>query len=166
MARPDSGELALRFWQTYLCSVCIRLFPSLSTQHWLVLHAANDDLHTYIQGTTATWHTTSSLLLSYSNCSNIALDPLLRFFRYPLPSPLLISPSPPPPQHFLVVIFVMGSSIHLVGDSIQHRLIHSGYKLHLSVRDNPIIKVSEHTMGHGSPLTSAGHEAGHTSGHI
>lgn len=44
-------------------------------------------------------------------------------------------------QHLLVIVFVMGASIHLVGDSIQHRLIHSGYKLHLSVRDNPIIQV-------------------------
>jgi ceroid-lipofuscinosis protein 6 len=37
----------------------------------------------------------------------------------------------------------MGASIHLVGDSIQHRLIHSGYKLHLSVRDNPIIQAMQ-----------------------
>ncbi|KAG9328339.1 hypothetical protein JZ751_014959 [Albula glossodonta] len=34
----------------------------------------------------------------------------------------------------------MGASIHLVGDSINHRLILSGYQLHLSVRENPIIK--------------------------
>ncbi|XP_028330991.1 ceroid-lipofuscinosis neuronal protein 6a [Gouania willdenowi] len=39
-----------------------------------------------------------------------------------------------------IVTFVMGASIHLVGDSINHRLILSGYQLHLSVRDNPIIK--------------------------
>jgi hypothetical protein len=32
--------------------------------------------------------------------------------------------------------------IHLVGDSVQHRLIHGGYLLHLSVWDNPIMKVS------------------------
>jgi hypothetical protein len=34
----------------------------------------------------------------------------------------------------------MGASIHLVGDSINHRLLLSGYQLHLSVRENPIIK--------------------------
>lgn len=39
-----------------------------------------------------------------------------------------------------IITFVMGASIHLVGDSINHRLILSGYQLHLSVRDNPIIK--------------------------
>ncbi|RXM92008.1 Ceroid-lipofuscinosis neuronal protein 6 [Acipenser ruthenus] len=39
-----------------------------------------------------------------------------------------------------IIMFVMGASIHLVGDSINHRLILSGYQLHLSVRENPIIK--------------------------
>lgn len=39
-----------------------------------------------------------------------------------------------------MITFVMGASIHLVGDSINHRLILSGYQLHLSVRENPIIK--------------------------
>ncbi|KAJ7994683.1 hypothetical protein DPEC_G00252030 [Dallia pectoralis] len=39
-----------------------------------------------------------------------------------------------------VVTFVMGASIHLVADSINHRLLLSGYQLHLSVRENPIIK--------------------------
>lgn len=39
-----------------------------------------------------------------------------------------------------IISFVMGASIHLVGDSINHRLILSGYQLHLSVRENPIIK--------------------------
>lgn len=39
-----------------------------------------------------------------------------------------------------IITFVMGASIHLVGDSINHRLILSGYQLHLSVRDNPIMK--------------------------
>lgn len=38
-----------------------------------------------------------------------------------------------------IITFVMGASIHLVGDSINHRLILSGYQLHLSVRENPII---------------------------
>lgn len=42
--------------------------------------------------------------------------------------------------HLCIVTFVMGASIHLVGDSINHRLILSGYQLHLSVRENPIIK--------------------------
>ncbi|TNN64905.1 Ceroid-lipofuscinosis neuronal protein 6 [Liparis tanakae] len=39
-----------------------------------------------------------------------------------------------------LITLVMGASIHLVGDSINHRLILSGYDLHLSVRENPIIK--------------------------
>ncbi|XP_046898218.1 ceroid-lipofuscinosis neuronal protein 6a isoform X1 [Hypomesus transpacificus] len=42
--------------------------------------------------------------------------------------------------YLCIITFVMGASIHLVGDSINHRLILSGYKLHLSVRENPIIK--------------------------
>ena len=40
----------------------------------------------------------------------------------------------------LMTIFVMGASIHLVGDSINHRLVLNGYQLHLSVRENPIMK--------------------------
>ncbi|KAJ0056354.1 hypothetical protein NL108_006818, partial [Boleophthalmus pectinirostris] len=42
--------------------------------------------------------------------------------------------------YLCIITFVMGASIHLVGDSINHRLLLSGYQLHLSVRDNPIIK--------------------------
>ncbi|KAK0054617.1 ceroid-lipofuscinosis neuronal protein 6 [Biomphalaria pfeifferi] len=39
-----------------------------------------------------------------------------------------------------IIVFVMGASIHLVGDSVNHRLIHLGYKNHLSVAENPIMK--------------------------
>ncbi|XP_013413508.1 ceroid-lipofuscinosis neuronal protein 6 [Lingula anatina] len=46
-------------------------------------------------------------------------------------------------SYLTVIVFVMGASIHLVGDSINHRLIHSGYQLHLSVRDNPIMQKLE-----------------------
>lgn len=42
--------------------------------------------------------------------------------------------------YLCIITFVMGASIHLVGDSINHRLLLSGYQLHLSVRENPIIK--------------------------
>ncbi|KAJ8406425.1 hypothetical protein AAFF_G00299990 [Aldrovandia affinis] len=42
--------------------------------------------------------------------------------------------------YLCIITLVMGASIHLVGDSINHRLILSGYQLHLSVRENPIIK--------------------------
>ncbi|XP_043933828.1 ceroid-lipofuscinosis neuronal protein 6 [Protopterus annectens] len=42
--------------------------------------------------------------------------------------------------YLCITTFVMGASIHLVGDSINHRLILSGYQNHLSVRENPIIK--------------------------
>ncbi|WAR00518.1 CLN6-like protein, partial [Mya arenaria] len=48
------------------------------------------------------------------------------------PSPTLV--------YLCVITFVMGASIHLVGDSIDHRLVHLGYQLHLSVRDNPIMQ--------------------------
>lgn len=40
----------------------------------------------------------------------------------------------------LMTIFVMGASIHLVGDSVNHRLSLLGYQYHLSVRDNPIMQ--------------------------
>ncbi|XP_074522642.1 ceroid-lipofuscinosis neuronal protein 6-like isoform X2 [Halichoeres trimaculatus] len=52
------------------------------------------------------------------------------------------SPRPLPRSavYLCIITFVMGASIHLVGDSINHRLILSGYQLHLSVRENPIIK--------------------------
>ena len=40
----------------------------------------------------------------------------------------------------LMTIFVMGASIHLVGDSINHRLVLNGYQLHLSVRENPMMQ--------------------------
>ena len=39
-----------------------------------------------------------------------------------------------------MIIFVMGTSIHLVGDSVQHRLISLGYKNHLKVRENPLMQ--------------------------
>ncbi|KAL8567114.1 hypothetical protein ACOMHN_033016 [Nucella lapillus] len=39
-----------------------------------------------------------------------------------------------------VITLVMGASIHLVGDSVNHRLMHLGYQNHLSVADNPIMK--------------------------
>ncbi|KAM4675590.1 ceroid-lipofuscinosis neuronal protein 6 isoform 1-T1 [Discoglossus pictus] len=56
----------------------------------------------------------------------------------------LIERSPKTLPHSVIYIsimtFVMGASIHLVGDSVNHRLIFSGYQHHLSVRDNPIIQ--------------------------
>ena len=42
-----------------------------------------------------------------------------------------------------LIFFIMGASIHLVGDSINHRLSLIGYQLHLSVEDNPIMKKLE-----------------------
>lgn len=42
-----------------------------------------------------------------------------------------------------IIFFIMGASIHLVGDSINHRLSLIGYQLHLSVEDNPIMKKLE-----------------------
>ena len=46
----------------------------------------------------------------------------------------------------------MGASIHLVGDSFNHRLIHCGYQLHLSVRENPIIKVQMNSNQYNSNI--------------
>lgn len=42
-----------------------------------------------------------------------------------------------------VIFFIMGASIHLVGDSINHRLSLVGYQFHLSLEDNPIMKKLE-----------------------
>ncbi|XP_041363838.1 ceroid-lipofuscinosis neuronal protein 6-like [Gigantopelta aegis] len=42
--------------------------------------------------------------------------------------------------YLTMITFVMGASIHLVGDSINHRLTLLGYQLHLSVRDNPMMQ--------------------------
>ncbi|KAK3593786.1 hypothetical protein CHS0354_014328 [Potamilus streckersoni] len=52
-------------------------------------------------------------------------------------SPRKVSPTL---VYLSIITFVMGASIHLVGDSIDHRLVHLGYQLHLSVRDNPIMQ--------------------------
>lgn len=74
-----------------------------------------------------------------------------------------------------IITFIMGASIHLVGDSVNHRLIFSGYQNHLSVRENPIIKnlkpetlVSPHLRcavcprgeRHCRPITGAPERAG------
>lgn len=42
--------------------------------------------------------------------------------------------------YICVILFVMGASIHLVGDSVSHRLVLLGYQFHLSVRDNPMMQ--------------------------
>ena len=39
-----------------------------------------------------------------------------------------------------MIVFVMGASIHLVGDSVEHRLILLGYKNHLPLQENPLMK--------------------------
>ena len=110
--------------------------------------------------------------MAYNVLTAFVLLKLCERCSRPVPSGLQVCtspqcPPPPPPkvahlspslQHLLVIFFVMGSSMHLVGDSIQHRLIHSGYKLHLSVRDNPIIKVLDALFHfHPSLLSSPPH---------
>lgn len=42
-----------------------------------------------------------------------------------------------------LIFFIMGASIHLVGDSINHRLSLIGYQFHLSLEDNPIMQKLE-----------------------
>ena len=44
-------------------------------------------------------------------------------------------------QYLLVILFTIGASLHLVADTVDHRLLHLGYQNHLSVRENPLIKV-------------------------
>lgn len=39
-----------------------------------------------------------------------------------------------------MIFFIMGASIHLVGDSINHRLSLVGYEFHLSLEENEIMK--------------------------
>ncbi|XP_062245201.1 ceroid-lipofuscinosis neuronal protein 6 homolog [Platichthys flesus] len=45
-----------------------------------------------------------------------------------------------PVVHLGLISTVMGSSLHLVADSITRRLVLIGYELHLSVRENPVMK--------------------------
>ena len=39
-----------------------------------------------------------------------------------------------------VLVFELGASMHLVGDSVNHRLIHLGFQNHIKVKDNPIMQ--------------------------
>ncbi|KAM7397237.1 hypothetical protein PAMP_020226 [Pampus punctatissimus] len=47
---------------------------------------------------------------------------------------------PRPAVHLGIIAVVMGTSLHLVADSITRRLLLIGYQLHLSVRENPVMK--------------------------
>ncbi|XP_073798734.1 ceroid-lipofuscinosis neuronal protein 6 homolog isoform X3 [Danio rerio] len=50
-------------------------------------------------------------------------------------------------MYLCIITFVMGSSIHLLGESINQRLLISGYQTHLTLRENPIIKsITPHTL--------------------
>lgn len=51
------------------------------------------------------------------------------------------TPAPPPAAlHLGLIAVVMGSSLHLVADSVTRRLLLLDYRLHLSVRENPLMK--------------------------
>lgn len=51
------------------------------------------------------------------------------------------TPAPPPTAlHLGLIAVVMGSSLHLVADSVTRRLLLLDYRLHLSVRENPLMK--------------------------
>ena len=41
----------------------------------------------------------------------------------------------------LLVSFVIGASIHMVADAVQHRLLRAGAKLHLTIQEQPILQV-------------------------
>uniref|UniRef100_A0A3Q1I8A6 Uncharacterized protein n=1 Tax=Anabas testudineus TaxID=64144 RepID=A0A3Q1I8A6_ANATE len=69
-------------------------------------------------------------------------------FLYNITAPLILlkmlerSPRtlPRPAVNLSIITIVMGTSLHLVADSIIRRLLLIGYQLHLSVRDNPVMK--------------------------
>ncbi|ETE69443.1 Ceroid-lipofuscinosis neuronal protein 6-like protein, partial [Ophiophagus hannah] len=50
--------------------------------------------------------------------------------------------------YLCIIIFVMGASIHLVGDSVNHRLIFSGYQLHLSIDSFELLYYYDEHLGH------------------
>ncbi|XP_044048538.1 ceroid-lipofuscinosis neuronal protein 6 homolog isoform X1 [Siniperca chuatsi] len=47
---------------------------------------------------------------------------------------------PRPAVYLGIIAVVMGTSLHLAADSITRRLLLIGYQLHLSVRENPVMK--------------------------
>ncbi|XP_070764000.1 ceroid-lipofuscinosis neuronal protein 6 homolog [Enoplosus armatus] len=47
---------------------------------------------------------------------------------------------PRPAVHLGIIAVVMGTSLHMAADSITRRLLLIGYQLHLSVRENPLMK--------------------------
>ncbi|KAG8013001.1 Ceroid-lipofuscinosis neuronal protein 6 [Nibea albiflora] len=47
---------------------------------------------------------------------------------------------PRPAVRLGIICVVMGTSLHLVADSVTRRLVLIGYQLHLSVRENPVIQ--------------------------
>ncbi|XP_060031665.1 ceroid-lipofuscinosis neuronal protein 6 isoform X3 [Erinaceus europaeus] len=73
----------------------------------------------------------------YFTLQNWVLD-----FGRPIAMLLERSPrTPPRPVLYVSIItLIMGASIHLVSDSVNHRLLLSGYQNHLSVRENPIMR--------------------------
>ncbi len=56
----------------------------------------------------------------------------------------MLERSPRTPPHSTVrlgiITVVMGTSFHLVANSITRRLLLIGYQLHLTVRENPVMK--------------------------
>lgn len=47
---------------------------------------------------------------------------------------------PRPAVRLGIICVVMGTSLHLVADSVTRRLVLIGYQLHLSVRENPVMQ--------------------------
>uniref|UniRef100_A0A8C2WZA6 CLN6 transmembrane ER protein n=1 Tax=Cyclopterus lumpus TaxID=8103 RepID=A0A8C2WZA6_CYCLU len=47
---------------------------------------------------------------------------------------------PPTAVHLGIIAVVMGTSLHLTADSVTRRLLLIGYQLHLSVRENPVMR--------------------------
>uniref|UniRef100_A0A3Q3L793 CLN6 transmembrane ER protein b n=1 Tax=Labrus bergylta TaxID=56723 RepID=A0A3Q3L793_9LABR len=60
---------------------------------------------------------------------------------YNISAPLvLLKEAAPLATHLGIISIVMGTSLHLVADSITRRLFLIGYQLHLSVRENPVMQ--------------------------
>ena len=57
-----------------------------------------------------------------------------------------------PAYNFLLISFVIGSSMHMVADAVQHRLLRAGAKLHLTVQQQPMLQVYTLTILTSQPM--------------
>ncbi|XP_068168654.1 ceroid-lipofuscinosis neuronal protein 6 homolog [Antennarius striatus] len=82
---------------------------------------------------------------------NQAGAPEFLHILYNMSSPLLLLQMlersgrllPRPAVHLSIIAVTMGTSFHLVADSVIQQLVLIGYQLHLSIRENPVMKKLE-----------------------